>query len=64
MTVKVYEDKTLTCKKCGKPFVWKANDQRFFDQMVEKGTWQNASQPKKCSPCKAHEREVKSGTAA
>ena len=41
-----FEDKTLTCKKCGKEFIWTANDQKFFK---EKGFFR----PSLCKECKA-----------
>ncbi|MBQ5566206.1 MAG: zinc-ribbon domain-containing protein, partial [Clostridia bacterium] len=38
----MYEDKTLTCKECGKEFVFSASEQEFY---ASKG-FQN--EPKKC----------------
>ena len=43
----MYEDITLTCKECGKEFVFTAGEQEFY---AEKG-FQN--QPKLCKECRA-----------
>ena len=45
MENKTYEDKTIVCKDCGKEFIWKAGDQRFYE---EKGF--NA--PVRCKECR------------
>jgi len=26
----IFIDKTIICQDCGKPFIWKADDQRFY----------------------------------
>lgn len=41
-----YDDKTLTCRDCGKPFTFTAGEQEFFDQ---KGF---ASPPARCASCR------------
>ena len=41
-----FEDKTLTCKKCGKEWVWSASEQKFFK---EKGFFR----PSMCKECRA-----------
>lgn len=41
-----FEDKTLTCKKCGKEWVWTASEQKFFK---EKGFFR----PSMCKECRA-----------
>ena len=41
-----FEDKTLTCKKCGKEWVWEAKEQKFFK---EKGFFR----PSMCKECRA-----------
>ena len=41
-----FEDKTLTCKKCGKEWVWDAAEQKFFK---EKGFFR----PSMCKECRA-----------
>ena len=41
-----FEDRTLTCKKCEKEFVWSASEQKFFK---EKGFFR----PSMCKTCKA-----------
>ena len=46
-----FEDKTLTCKKCGKEFVWTASEQKFFK---EKGFFR----PSLCKDCKKSERVI------
>jgi len=42
----MYEDKTLTCKECGKEFVFTAGEQEFY---AEKG-FQN--EPQRCKECR------------
>ena len=41
-----FEDKTLTCKKCGKEWTWTASEQKFFK---EKGFFR----PSMCKECRA-----------
>ncbi len=41
-----FEDKMLTCKKCGKEFLWSASEQKFFK---EKGFFR----PSMCKECRA-----------
>ena len=41
-----FEDKTLTCKKCGKEWVWSASEQKFFK---EKGFFR----PSMCKECRS-----------
>ncbi len=41
-----FEDKTLTCKKCGKEWIWTASEQKFFK---EKGFFR----PAMCKECRA-----------
>lgn len=40
-----FEDKTLTCKKCGKEWIWEAAEQKFFK---EKGFFR----PSMCKECR------------
>ena len=42
-----FQDQTLTCRDCGKEFVWTASEQEFYQQ---KG-FQNA--PVRCPACRA-----------
>lgn len=42
-----FQDKTLTCVDCGKPFVWTASEQKFY---AEKG-FENP--PKRCQEDRA-----------
>lgn len=42
-----YEDKSITCVDCGKPFIWTVGEQEFYAQ---KGF---TNEPKRCKPCKA-----------
>lgn len=44
-----FEDKTLTCKKCGKEWVWTASEQKFFK---EKGFFR----PSMCKECRANQK--------
>lgn len=41
-----FEDKTLTCKKCGKEWIWTASEQKFFK---ERGFFK----PSMCKECRA-----------
>ena len=41
-----FEDKTLTCKKCEKEWIWTASEQKFFK---EKGFFR----PSMCKECRA-----------
>ncbi|HOZ54280.1 MAG TPA: zinc-ribbon domain-containing protein [Bacilli bacterium] len=43
---KEYKDITLTCKDCGKEFVFTAGEQKFYD---EKGF---TNQPQRCKECR------------
>ena len=47
-----FEDKTLTCKKCGKEWVWTAQEQKFFK---EKGFFK----PSMCKECRASVKTIK-----
>lgn len=42
-----FQDQSLTCRDCGKPFTWTASEQQFYQQ---KG-FQNA--PVRCPDCRA-----------
>ena len=42
----MFEDKTLTCKECGKEFIFTAGEQEFY---AEKG-FQN--EPQRCKECR------------
>ncbi|SRR5258706_3330793 len=42
-----FQDQTLTCADCGKPFTWTASEQQFY---ADKG-FQNP--PKRCPDCRA-----------
>lgn len=42
----MYQDKILTCKDCGREFIWTAGEQEFF---AEKGF---ANEPKRCKACR------------
>ena len=46
-----FEDKTLTCKKCGKEFIWSASEQKFFK---EKGFFK----PSMCKECRANTKTI------
>lgn len=43
----MYEDKTLTCRECGKEFVFTASEQEFY---AEKGF---TNEPGRCPECRA-----------
>ncbi len=42
----IFEDKTLTCKKCGGEFIWTASEQKFYK---EKGFYR----PSMCKNCRS-----------
>ena len=42
----MYEDKTLTCKECGREFVFTAGEQEFY---AEKGF---VNEPQRCKNCR------------
>jgi len=42
----MYQDKTLTCKECGKEFVFTAGEQEFY---AEKGF---TNEPQRCKDCR------------
>ena len=46
-----FEDKTLTCKKCGKEFVFSASEQKFFK---ERGFFR----PSMCKECRATTKTI------
>lgn len=43
----MYEDKTLTCKECGKEFIFTAGEQEFY---AEKGF---ENEPQRCKACRS-----------
>lgn len=47
-----FEDKTLTCKKCGNEWTWTANEQKFFK---EKGFFR----PSMCKECRSKIKVIK-----
>lgn len=48
-----FEDRTLTCKECGKPFTFSASEQEFY---AEKG-FQN--DPARCPDCRAARKRAR-----
>ena len=48
----MYEDKTLTCKECGQPFVFTAGEQEFY---AEKGF---ENEPQRCKACRDARKNV------
>ena len=54
----MYQDETLTCRDCGREFVFSASEQAFF---AEKG-FQN--KPSRCQACRAAKRASQNGGAA
>lgn len=49
-----FEDKTLTCKECGQPFLWTAGERQFYH---EKGL---VNVPARCTSCRSN-RKAKLG---
>ncbi len=52
----MYEDKTLTCKDCGKEFVFTAGEQEFY---AERG-FQN--EPQRCKTCRDARKQASRNT--
>ena len=50
-----FEDKTLTCKDCGKEFVFTAGEQEFY---AEKGF---ENEPQRCRDCRDKRRRGREG---
>ncbi len=50
-----YEDKTLTCLDCGKPFVFSADDQAYHAQKAF------TNEPKRCTSCRQARRSQSTG---
>ncbi len=50
-----FQDKTLTCKDCGKTFTFTAGEQEFYQQ---KG-FQN--EPQRCQTCRAANKQQRRG---
>jgi CxxC-x17-CxxC domain-containing protein len=50
-----YEDKTLTCVECGKPFTFSADDQSYH---ATKGF---TNEPKRCETCRQARRSERNG---
>ena len=51
----IYEDKSLTCQDCGKPFTFSADDQSFH---AMKGF---TNEPKRCDSCRQARRSERDG---
>ena len=51
----MYEDKTLTCKECGKEFVFTVRDQEFY---AEKGF---DHEPQRCRECRIAKKNAIKG---
>ena len=51
----MYQDKTLTCRNCGKEFIFSAGEQEFY---AEKG-FQN--DPARCPECRAARKRQRNG---
>ncbi|MBP2651910.1 MAG: hypothetical protein H6Q74_2735 [Firmicutes bacterium] len=49
------QDKTLTCRECGKEFVFSASEQDFF---AEKGF---TNEPSRCPDCRAARKQQNAG---
>ena len=49
---KLYQDKTLVCKDCGKEFVFTAGEQEFY---AEKGV---QNEPQRCKECRAAKKNA------
>lgn len=51
----MFEDKTLTCRECGKEFTFTAGEQTFF---AEKGL---TNSPSRCPDCRAARKQQNAG---
>ena len=54
----MFEDKTLTCRECGKEFIFTASEQQFY---ADKG-FQN--EPGRCPDCRRARRAQNGGNTA
>lgn len=50
MENKEYQNKTLTCRDCGKEFIWKIGEQKFYE---EKGL----REPTRCRDCRQNKKK-------
>lgn len=50
-----FQDKTLTCRDCGRSFVFTAGEQGFY---LEKGL---LNEPQRCPDCRANRRRERTG---
>ena len=48
------EDKSLTCKDCGRPFAFTVRDQQFY---IEKGF---ENEPQRCRDCRTQRKNTRS----
>ncbi|NLW07290.1 MAG: zinc-binding protein [Clostridia bacterium] len=51
----MFADKTLTCRDCGREFIFSASEQEFF---AEKGF---ANEPGRCPECRAARKQNRGG---
>ena len=47
----MYQDKTLTCRDCGREFTWTASEQEFY---AEKGF---TNEPQRCKECRENRKQ-------
>ena len=51
----MFQDKTLTCKECGKEFVFTAREQEFY------AAQQYQNEPKRCKACRYARKDAARG---
>jgi len=54
-----YKNIQLVCF-CGKPFEWSVGEQKFLQDLYDKGKIPSVAIPKRCPSCRAKNREKKS----
>ena len=50
-----FQDKTLTCKECGKDFTWTAGEQQFYQEK------QLQNPPARCKDCRSARKQSRFG---
>lgn len=55
-------DITLNCTVCYKPFVWPAEEQKKFDELVATGKWKKSNPPTRCPVCRCRRTPMRAGS--
>jgi len=52
-------DKKITCKDCGKDFIFTESEQKFLQKLVEEGKMTEYNEPKRCKNCRQAKKNQK-----